>query len=322
MATKNKDQPAFSWKIASPQTFSIVIAGIYISGFLVLNAHLSNRGFFSLELANSRYLIAGVLFAVFLLFWCAFAGLATIGQEQMASAEINFETKRGLGTIWQVVIVSKSFIRILFGICVSATLFSWLVLGNNEETLRFLLYSAPILLILGSITFVCRTLPWPRLGQVSDFATMFGPIPVFFTVISIESMTMFVFVLFAAMSLSAKAVFYSCRLQHAASTKIFGPTVWLVLVSVLFGLLQYEQIPAAFGGGQPHEVEFVIADETVSNVLKNMGIEVAPFLNATLIYENQQEFFVDVEGQSIRLSRNTVAGFRVLPIKDNHWFLE
>ena len=321
MATKHKDQPAFSWKIASPQTISLFIAGIYISGFLVLNAHLSDRGFFSLELANSRYLTAGVLFAVFLLFWFAFAGRATIGQEQMASAEINSVTERGLGAIWQALIVIKSFIRIVACICASAALFSLMVLGNNEGTLRFILYLIPIVLILASITSACRTLNSPRLGQVFDFGTIFVPIPVYFTMFSIESMTMSVFIVFAAMSLTAKLVFHLVTANLAGSATIFGPAAFLVLYSVLFGQLQYDQVPAAFGGGRPHEVEFIITDETVSSVLKDMGIAVEPVLNAKLIYESRQEFFVDIEGESLRLSRNAVAGFRVLPIEDDHWLL-
>ena len=43
--------------------------------------------------------------------------------------------------------------------------------------------------------------------------------------------------------------------------------------------------------------------QTVWNGLKDMGFEVTPFLKAKLIHENQREFIIDLEGQTIRLPR-------------------
>ena len=141
--------------------------------------------------------------------------------------------------------------------------------------------------------------------------------------IGIESMTMIVFLLFAIMSLVAKLVFYCFEMDFIGyTTKIFFFAAFLLLFLVLFGLWQYEQVPAAFGGRQPHVVEIMIDDETVLGVLKDMGFEVTPFLKAKLIHENPQEFIVDLEGQTIRLSRNIVAGLKMLPIEDKHWLLE
>ena len=79
-----------------------------------------------------------------------------------------------------------------------------------------------------------------------------------------------------------------------------------------------QQMP---GGGQPHPVEIMIGDQTVQTDLKGMGFEATPFLKAKLVHENQQEFIVDVEGQAIRLSREAVVGFKMLPVEDSHWIL-
>ena len=286
MAKGNKFHTLFNWEITLPYAASVAVTAVYIVGFLVLNAHLSKHGIFDLELANWRYVIAGVHFVVFLLFWGGIAGLATIGQEQMASAEIKFMANRGLGPAWHVVIVIKSFVRILSGTCISAFLYSLMVLGDHKETLRSIDYLLPIFAILILVTFVCRKSKFPRLYQVTNLVATMAPIHVFFKMISVESMTMIVFVLFLTMSLAAKLIFYLFMLESKMyTTKIFIPIFSLVLFSVSFGLLQYYQIPTAFGGGQSHIVEIMIGDEKVLSVLTDTGCEVTPFLKAKLIYQ-------------------------------------
>ena len=239
--------------------------------------------------------------------------------------------KRGLDPIWSNVIVVKSFFRIGSCICGSAALFSLMILGNDEETLRFMLYLSVLLLIFLLIKFAHGIWNFPRLEQLFDLTINAVTIPVFFATIKVGATTI-VFFLFVGMSLLSKMCLYilesypvpeRVRVHTGGFTfKIFASAVFLLGCSVLFGLLQYEQIPAAFGGGHPQAVEIMINDETVSSGFKDMGFEVTPFLKARLIYENQQEYIVDVGGQIFRLSRNAVAGLRVLPVENAHWLLE
>ena len=103
-----------------------------------------------------------------------------------------------------------------------------------------------------------------------------------------------------------------------------GHGAGVVFVLIMSGVERIEHEDLGLcrpGGGQPHPVEIMIGDQTVRTDLKGMGFEATPFLKAKLVHENQQEFIVDVEGQAIRLSREAVVGFKMLPVEDSHWIL-
>ena len=53
-----------------------ILAAVYLCGFVVLNAYLGKRGVLAFDLASFRYLIAGTLFAAFLIIWYLFPGRA------------------------------------------------------------------------------------------------------------------------------------------------------------------------------------------------------------------------------------------------------
>ena len=81
MTATNKHKTSFGWQITlaqAAQAASVGLAGVYCTGFLVINAYLSKYGVFNFELANLHYLIAGVLFVAFLFFWYMLAGRSTI----------------------------------------------------------------------------------------------------------------------------------------------------------------------------------------------------------------------------------------------------
>lgn len=319
MDTNNNGHTVFGWRITTPQVAAIFLAGVYVAGFLVLNAHLSKRGVFDLGLANSRYLIAGINFVVFLVFWYLFAGRAIISIEKGISEEIKSAIELGLSRRWHFVIRINFFIGLVFFTCISAAFFSITLLGSLE-TIIFFIYLSFFLLI------ICI---WgelfehnPRVKKLFKLITGTVAIVIFFITIDIFSMTMIVFLHFFFISGYVILVLFLFErfgiIKDQLKSEMISLAIFVLFSSVSFGWLHYENIKSYFGGGQPQEVEIIVVDQTVRNSLETMGFKVKPFLKAKLIHENQQEFIIEAKDQIVRLSRKTVAGFRVLPVKDSH----
>ena len=326
MSTKNEGQTASGWQVSPAQMVSIGLVGVYLAGFLVLNAHLGKRGVYDFDLANSRHLIAGGLFVGFLVSWYLFAGRSIILLTKQLDEEITFAKERGLSSIWYAVIFINSFVKLGFLTCFSAVFFSSIFLESPE--------SYPVYFYLGALFLIAYTwvdmlrfdFRFPRAHQVFEFVSKATMILVFFiTIDSIVSPTLLVFLQFVVMSFYANLVLdsherFKITTDRVAHNTIFS-VVFVLLFSTSFGKLHYGDISSAFGGGQLQPVEIMIDDQTVWNGLKDMGFEVTPFLKAKLVHENQREFIIDLEGQTIRLPREAVAGFKVLPVEDSPYFL-
>ena len=322
MDTKKEEQTVLGWRITTPQAASTILAGTYLAGFLVLNAHLGKRGIFDFSLANSRYLIAGVLFIAFIVFWYLFAGRAIIFAKKWIDEDIDSATECGLGPIWHFVILVSAFVRAGFFTCISAAFFSLTLLGSAEPK-EFLIYLIAFFLIAYPWDFLNFDHRFPRANQVFGLATRAVGILVFFKTVNSSSPAMGVFLHFVGISIYVNLVLDSFDRFKITGDRftyhIIYSAVFVLLSSSMFGWSHYEHIKSAFGGGQLQKVEIMIGDQTVGNGLKDMGFEVPPAFKANLVHENQQEFIVEIEGQTIRLSRKTVAGFKVLPAEDSHW---
>ena len=321
MSTKNSDQTALGWQVTPVQTVSVILAGVYLAGFLVLNAHLGKWGLYDFDLANSRHLIAGWLFVGFLVSWYLFAGRAIILLKKRLDDEITFAKEHGLSSFWHALVYLNSWIKLGFLTCLSAAFFSSIFLGSTESRSVFA-YLLGLFLIAYLWDILNFDLRFPRANQALEFVSKAGMILVFFiTIRPIVSPTMFVFLQFALMSIYANLVLdsferFKITTDHVTYSIIFT-FVFILVFSTSFGKFHYGDISSALGGGQPQPVEILIDDEAVWNGLKEMGFEVTPFLRAKLVHENQREFIIDLDGQTIRLPRKAIAGFKILPVEDN-----
>lgn len=324
MSTKNSDQTA-GWQVTPVQTVSVILAGVYLAGFLVLNAHLGKWGLYDFNLANSRHLMAGGLFVAFLVFWYLFAGRAIILFKKRLNVEITFAKERGLSSFWHALVYLNSGIQLGFMICLSAAFFSSIILGSpaSRSVSAYLLGLFFISYLWDILNFDSR---FPRASQALQFVSKAGMIFVFFiTVRPIVSPTMLVFVNFVVISTFASLVLdsferFKITTDHVTYSIIYT-FVFILVFSTVFGKFHYGDISSTLGGGQPQPVEILIDDEAVWNGLKEMGFEVTPSLRAKLVHENQRELIFDLDGQTIRLPRKAIAGIKMLPVKDSPWVL-
>ena len=291
----------------------------------MLNAHLGERGLYDFDLANSRHLIAGGLFVGFLVSWYLFAGRAIILVKKWIYEDTSSAEEHGLSSIWYALIFINSWIKLGFLTCLSAAFFSTAVLGSTESSPVYV-YLVSLFLIAYPWDILNFDLRFPRANLVFEFISKATMILVFFiTLNNIVSPTMFVFLQFSVMSFYANLVLdYYERFKATTDQityNIIFSVIFVLLFSTSFGKFHYGNISSALGGGQLQPVEIMINDQTVWNGLKDMGFEVTPFLRANLVHENQREFIIDLEGQTIRLPRESTAGFKVLPVEESHWLL-
>ena len=273
----------------------------------VLNAHLGKRGVFDFGLANSRYLITGAHFVVFLAFWYLSAGRAIIFLEKWGSKEIESAAELRLSRFWYSVIFINSLIGFVFSACISAAFFSITLLGNLE-TITFGIYLLSLLPIVYTWNFLNLDFRYPRAKKVLKFITGTAAIIIFFITIDICSTTMTVFFHFLLISASVNLTLFSFErsgitfsiISDRLTSEMISLVIFVLLTSVLFGWFHYENIKSYLGGGQLREVEIIVVDQKVKSSLEVMGLKVEPFLKAKLIHENQQEFIIDVEDQIVR----------------------
>ena len=321
----NKGQTTSGWKITIPQAASFILAGIYLSGFLGLNVHLGKHGVFDFDLASSRYLIVGVLFFSFLVFWYLFGGRAIIFGTKRLRNELALVERSDLGPVWKGLSYVNFLIELTFQHLLSAALFSHLILGDKEPT-WFLRYLIVLFLILYPWDSLNLDRRFPRAHQILNLTTKTSAILLFLITITLLSPTSIVLINFIVITFYANLVLDSMeRFKITVDTLVYDITytlIFVLLFSAAFGAAHYEHITSAFGGGQLQPVEIIVADQTTREGLDAMGFRVTPLLKAELIHENHQELIVGVEGQTIRLPRKAISGIKVAPVEDIHWILK
>ena len=305
------------WRTTFPKLASLTLAIVYISGFLVLQSHLGRHGVFVVDIASLRYLTAGVLFVAFLVIWYLFPGRAIILGKKWINDEIELAAEMGLGSIWNFMSFINSLIIIGFFVCLGSATFSYIILESRDATPLF--YYLMALFVIeypwDVLNFDHR---FPRVNRVFFLATRSSGTLVFLITTSSASTTMRVFWTFLVMSVFVNLVldsFERFRVTYDRLTyNIVWSTVFVLVLSSTFGRLYYGHIKPAFGGGQLQPIEIMISDRTVRDGLKEMGLEGTSLLSAELVHENRQEYIVTVQGETIRLSKATIGGVRVLPI--------
>lgn len=314
----SEKQNAFSWLIRAPQAVPIIGIGVYVSGFVANNIHLSKYGVFDFDLYNSRYIIVGALFILFLTSWYFFAGRAIISTKEWLDEPKGEPNSYGM--------LLDAVIKVTFSICKSSALFS-LIFLENTEPIMFCIYSVCLFLITPRWENFwesrCHYKRFPLIDRTLEPVVRIVGIVIFFTTISISSQTILVFFHFSLISAYANFALDSFKWSWDSKERftqtIIHSTFLVLLSSVLFGWLQYGHIKSGFGGGQLQPVEIKIVEKTVSKSLRDIGFEVMPLFKVNLVYNNQEELIVTVKNKTIRLSNSSIAGFQVLSAKTGSW---
>ena len=98
--------------IDSPGTLSAIFLGtIYLCGFLTLNSHLYEYGVVELGIANTEYLVAGAIFALYLVVYGLFAGRGIVMSQRWLGQQIDHLRESGAPAISPLVAFIHLFIE-------------------------------------------------------------------------------------------------------------------------------------------------------------------------------------------------------------------
>ena len=319
----DEEKKSFLWQIAKMQALPTAALSIYVCGFLATNAHLGRFGIFDFDLINSRYVVVGILYCIFVGFWLFFVGHFLWGRVWY---DDEIEEKN---SIWSSL---PARIHWLFLICVSTALFT-LIFHERAEAGYFCALAA----VLRIISPWWENL-WESRGLYSRFplgdsaiepAVSVLAIVLFFATMGVDALGMIVFFHFLVMSIYGRFILQRAK-QHKDRKKygdnenhlahgVVHIVVLIVLSSTSFGWLQYGKIGPHLGGGQSQSVEIVVVDVRTSERLQAMGLPAKPTLKAELIHEDEENVFVGVDTKTIQLPREVIAGVRVFSADSFGW---
>ena len=305
-------------QLTIPQAASAVLATVYLSGFVVINAHLGKHGVFAFDLASFRYLSAGTLFGAFLVVWYLFPGRALLLSTERIAREIEVARNADLAPGWGRMAYVNFAVRMLFMTCLAAMLFAAFPMGT--ETGLFYYYLMILFLVVYPWDVLNLDVRYPRANIVFELVTKVGGGLAFVTTVGLDSPATVLFLSFCVLLMYAALVmdsFERFRITGDMITyNVIYSVVFVILSSAGFGRLHYEDVKSAFGGGERQAVEIVINDQGAWDGLESMGFESRPVLRGELIHESQSELIIYAEEQILKLPKRVVAGIRVVPIED------
>lgn len=306
-----------------PQAAPVVLAAVYLAGFVVINAHLGKHGVVAVDLASLRYLSAGTLFCAFLVIWYLFPGRTLLLSTERLAKAIAITRNAGLAPGWAHMAYVNWAVKMLFMTCLSAVLFATIPMGRTE-TGPFSFYLLILFLVAYPWDVLDCDVRYPRANIIFELFTRVTGGLIFAATVGLGSPTTMLFFSFCVLSMFAALVMDSFeRFKITGDLLTYNmiySIVFVFLFSASFGRLHYEDVKSAFGGGEHQAVEIIINDQVAWEGFEGMGFASRPVLIGELVHESQGELIVYAEEHVLKLPKRIVAGIRVVPVEDANWF--
>ena len=316
MCVRAKGPAPFQWvgQISSISRIApLFIACLYTAGFIVVQSHIGKRGVVDFSIANTRYLIAGVLFIVFLVIWYLFAGRSIIFLKRWQDQEI--DAMKAFHPLWRILILLSSFLRVVFFLGLSVNLYSLLLLREYQST-EFSTFLMVLFLIDYCLVIFKLDQRLPRASQIGRLLIVGTGAVAFHITTTMSPPIVLAQLLFLVMSILVNLMVESYeRWEVTREKRIFDflyASIFIALFASVFGLFQFEYIKSAFGGGQPRFVTIGVKDKYTQTALANMGIDLTKYPEVQLFHESEAAFYFDIGGRMFRLNRDSIAAMEVL----------
>ena len=310
---------AFYWYRIAIQAVPAAVIGIYLAGFVVINARLSKYQLLDLDLFNARYVISGTHLAIFLGLWYMFVGQSTISKDSFGDS---IRENKSYGYLF------CDSIRHTYSICVLTAFYSSILQGSTE-LFTFLIYSVALFFLLPHWENWWesghRYKRFPILDiYFVDILRSIG-VAIFFWNANFLSHSTLLFLQFVVISIYSTVVRNSIEYFQQRSEQfswvLFHGIFFLLLTTISFGWLQYEKINSSFGGGQLQLVEVTVTDDKVIQGLVGLGFENGPSFEFNLVHENQEILIFTDNERTIQLSKSAIADIRSHNIVLSNWMV-
>lgn len=286
--------------------FVFLVGGLYVFGFIAINAHLSKYGYFDYQLANPRFLYVGGIVAVYFLCWFLFAGRAIIVGKKAFSENVESWASQGIKEPWTLLLFLESQLNVLFFICLSTGSFGFIAFDTFVDTIVILIL-VPAFLINYIIDVSDYNLTYPRMSLVATIVwkVIFVTIFIYFSYKDNNMITLF-FIYFA-MSAYINLFIDSFERKGVSNDKIIftiGYTVFFILSSVVFfGYTFYGETRQKIGGGEAVPVEIVLngKDNYIPWDRNNNGT-----IKGDLIYSGESDIILSNQNNIIMIKSSNI----------------
>lgn len=305
--------PSASWwstlNTVNGPLWAISIAMFYLSGFLVLNAHLSKFGLSDVDFVSGRYLLAAANFAFFLTCFYLFAGRAVLCGPSWVAEDIQQINRVRQSRFWSVFVYVHSFSRFIFFCCLSAAMYTTTALWQIE-TLWFYAALSGAFFITYTLDISNLDIRFPRINEMVQVTVEVLAIYAFFAGPKIMSMVG-VFGLYLGIAMYINFVFdmfnrRKITLDRIGFTAIYS-AFFVLSTALSFGATYFGQVSSKIGGGRPLDIVFSLAHETRSLLPDSLISEGKTSLSGQLLFQTDKYLYVNIADQTVRLRADDIA---------------
>ena len=301
------------------RALSATIPLLYVFGFIALNSHLQGYDLAETSIANSNYLIIGVLYAFFLAILSCTAGLAVVQAEGKVRDEIGVMLGFPFRLLWAALALVQSMIGLLFITCLGAAIFS-IVFAGESSTAGFTWYLIALFLIEYPWDVMNLDFRYPRARQIFLLLTRSTGVYIFFSTIDSGSPTMSVLIHFALVAFFVNLLMDTIERHVITRTRVYYNVTFAIIFvlfnAALFGSWHFKHVDSNFGGIPVKSIKVSITEKSVNEFLMNIDSDIGEYLDCELIYESQEELFVRLSGDRIlRLPKGLIGG---IVLADGH----
>ena len=293
---------------------SLTVA-IYILGFLVVNAHLSQYGIFDVKFGNVQYLYGGGIFVVYLAVYYFFSGRLVIASLQKLQSGIytyvKYKGVHALG-LFSWLNALDLFLTLVLMACLGSSLFSSVAFSNPPPSI-FLGCIMGVFLIHFSFIqrFKCR---YPKICAATGVLIKIPTAFFFFHITGDWKSSAFgIFLSFLPISIYLNLLSEGIEISQPIikDKKYIGlyTVLFLLILALSFGGIFYGEIQRNLGGGQPLYADIQIREEYLS-LFPNRGNSTS-LTRVKIVHTADKHIYIDENGEIIRIPDSSIIGVKI-----------
>lgn len=288
--------------------YPLAIGVVYALGFIVSNANLVKEGVIALDFVNPQYFVAGINFFVYLVAFYLFAGRAAIRGNTWFREDLIQHYKSGGGKRWEVVVLIRSLVHVLFYCCLSSALFAWIAFEGNVPSVFYASLILPFL-VLHAFDLLNWDIKHPKTFCVLNILFEGAAVVIFFLAPAKLDLLAPIFGNFIGFLMLINVILdsfdrYKVTVDRVSFTAVYF-LMMLIAAAAVYGATIYGKVRSQVGGAAPEMVTLGISTDSkqaLGDALK------APTESITgkLIHQTQTYLYLSIADKTLRLRAEDV----------------
>lgn len=288
--------------------YPLAIGVVYALGFIVSNANLVKEGVIALDFVNPQYFVAGINFSLYLVAFYLFAGRAAIRGNTWFKEDLIQHYKNDGGKKWEVVVLVRSLVHVLFFCCLSSALFAWIAFEGGVPSVFYAFLILPFV-VLYAFDLLNWDIKHPKTFSVLNILFEGGAVVIFFVAPAKLDLLAPIFGNFIGFLMLINVILdsfdrYKVTVDRVSFTAVYF-LMMLIAAAAVYGATIYGKVRSQVGGAAPVMVTLGISTdskEALGDALK------APTESITgkLIHQTQTYLYLSIADKTLRLRAEDV----------------